>query len=651
MSRRNDSVGRQSEGIDGLFDAHVDEANLVLYLDHELRPEESARVRLHLEQCAGCRQRETELADAAQALSSFQRNFDGTLDAPPQNWAGFEARLAEASAEYSAPLEPRWKAVRNAWRNRGFGASLLPWGLATGAAGFLAGYLWLHSPAQPALSVNDVISRVEQSHVTTPSAARPVVYRKLRITDSSAPNVPVTVELWKRESDGRVKELEANQAATGSTGRSTKRSLGQETPRVRSAGSEPVPGPLAQLNEIYSVNHLDWSEPISADGFKMWADTGGPKDEQVLRENLPGGGLAYRLIAHVRPPLNSTDHRILTGLQILVRSSDWHAIEERLTVQATSGVRTYEVAELDYRELSLSEVPASIFDAKSDGTGLASDVPRASLGAQPLSGTALSLEVLESLDALDALVKDQVAVSRVGSEGLQVEGTVATDRRKAEIVAALGPLTSNPALKLELLSASEARDRESGNGNRPSPVQSVQVPLHGQTSDPRLRQWLADHGGVSGAQLDAEAGRFQMEAAAMSSDAQLEAQALSHILAVVPAPPVEVEAAGKWRRLVSRHAERAHRQIEALEQHLAPVFRSGSAPRGLEDANALGTDDLRADAGRLVDLLTASDHVLWEGLSGNLTNGESHRLTDPNFWLMLEEENFLAKHLMQKAHP
>lgn len=651
MSREDHNGRRQPENLEGRFDEHIDETNLILYLDRELRPDESARVSSHLERCAECRQIEAGLVQASLAFSSFQRDFNEALPAPPGNWVGFEQRLSGVLAEQSAPREPWWKIVWNAWRKWLPGAPVLPWGLATGAAGLLVVFLWLHSPAYPTLSVNDIVSQVEQKRTTSVSTLRPVVYRKLRISVSAAPNLPVTVELWKRTSDGRVKELQAGQFAVGHVRRQAKHSASRAESANRNAAAESDSGLLDQVNAIYSANHLDWSEPVSATEFKKWAASDGPKEEQVVRESLPSGGEAYRLIVRAKNPLNSPQRDLLSEMQLLVRSSDWHAIAERLTLQGPSGVRTYEVAELDYRELRLNEVPASIFGAMSAGTALAGDLPRATLGIQPLSGAALAVEVLKRLDALDALAKDQVEVSRVGAEGLKLEGTIASAERKAEILAALGPLASNPALQLDLLSPSEVQDRASRSASRPGPVQSIQVPLDAQVSNPRLRAWLTERRGLSGAQLDAEAERFQMEAVVLSSDAQLQTQALKHILAVAPAAPAEGEAAQEWRSLVNRHAETVHQQIQALQQQLAPVFRTASAPRVSDDSKAPGSDDLRAGTDRLLDLVTATDHALWQAFSRSSTDTDQHQLTDPKFWLMLEEEDSLAADLMRRTRP
>ena len=650
MNREDHNAGQEPANLEGSFGEHIDEASLILYLDHELRPEDSARIRSHLERCAACHRLQAELEQASAAYSSLQRDFDETLPAPSGNWTAFERRLAEELAEESAQRESRWNVYRNAWRKWRASASILPWGLATAAAGLLAGYLWFHSRAVPTVSLSDVVSRVEQQRIAARSTLRPVVYRKLRISVSTTPNLPVEVELWKRAGDGRVKELEAGQPVAGAEEETAKRLVNRAaSASIRNAASDSDSGLLVELNELYSANHLDWSEPISATDFERWAGAGSPKDEQVVRETLPGNGAAYRLIARAKNPLSSPPRDFLSEIQLLVRSSDWHAIEERLTVQAPSGVRTYEVAELEYRELPLSEVPPTIFGSTVARPAMAGDLPRAAPGTEPLSGTALALEVLNRLDTLDALVKDQVEVSRVGTKGLKLEGTVGSDLRKAEILAALEPL--DPALQFDLVSPSEARDRASESANSAARIQSFQVPVEGNSTNNFVRNRLADHRGISGSALDSAAERFQMEAVVLSADAQLQAQAVKHILALVPAAPADAEAAEKWRRLVNRHAEAVQQQVQALEQQLAPVFRTAPAPRASDGFKSHEVMSLKGEADRLLDLLATSDRILWQAFSPNSTDSDQRQLTDPKFWLMLEEEDFLAAHLKLEARP
>jgi anti-sigma factor RsiW len=648
----DDHNGEQARNPDRRPEGHLDEGDLILYLDRELATEDAARVRSHLEACDACRNVQTELAQASAVLSSLQREIDDALPAPPRNWAGFDERLAGELAEQPAIRTSWLGSIKDAWRKLRPATSVLPWGLASAAAGLLLAYLWFHANSHPVQSMAEIVNHAQQSADGRPMADR-VVYRKLRISASAGQGLPTTVELWKRRTDGRVAEFEASPMSGAE-----KHPVARTTNRAASGGHQnsiPVSEPhlLSQVHQLYADNHLDWSEPISAGEFKGWIDSGGPKDEQVIHETLPDGSAGYRLTARSRSPVITPSHDVLSELQLLVRATDWHAIAEQFTVQSSSGVRTYEVAELEYRELPLSDVPGFVFEAKSAAMALAGDLLLPTLGSQTLSGTALSIEVLRRLDAQDALIKDQVQIARVGQEGLKVEGTLASDQRKSQILAALGPLASNPALKIDLLSPSEARERAFAlhSASRPTQIQAVQVQQDGHASNLYLRNWLAEHRGLAGSQLNSEAENYQMRALILSSDAQLQAQVLSRILAVAPAAPADVADSETWRSLVNRHAAAAREQIQSLEQYLTPVFKTGSSPLDPDKARLDSVQNLKGQADGLVDLITASDHLLWQAFSEKAADSPQNQLTDPKFWLMLEEEDALAAHMMQKGRP
>lgn len=649
---RNDHNGMRPENRQGGLGEHFDEASLLLYLDGELGDEDSAQVKAHLLCCGECQRLEAELAKASVAFSSVHREADNELGAPPRNWAGFEQRLTDLlSDEPAAPQPARRNVLSGVWSKWRESTTIVPWAFATAAAGLLFAYLWLHAPTARTLSANDVLARAEQRRVDV-SLRGPVIYRKLRISDSTAPDAPITVEEWKRTSDGNFKELQTSQPDSALKSRLA-RQAGQRRAQgaVQDSAPETAVGLLAQLNEVYAANHLDRSEPVSAGEYQKWVGSEGSADQRIVRETLPGGGEAFRLIARAKSPLHSASENALSEMQLLVRSSDWHAIAERLTVQAARGVRTFEVAELEYRELPLNAIPRSIFEPSAPGRDLAGDLPPAVPGPLPLSGPSLAVAVLDRLDAADALVKDQVAVSRVGTEGLKVEGTVGSDQRKSEILAALGPLASSPAVEFDLVSPSDARDRLPHAPSGTLKVQSVQVPPDAGVPESRLRTWLAEHRGLTGSQLDAEAERFQTQALVLSTDIQLQAQALKRIVSVAPSAPADPESGQKWRRMVSRHSDAILQKIKALKQHLEPVFPEAAGVHGPGSLPPESSAYLKPQTDRLEDLATTSDHVLWLSFSGKASESDQHQLTEPKFWQMLGEEDSLATQISRENHP
>jgi hypothetical protein len=263
------------------------------------------------------------------------------------------------------------------------------------------------------------------------------------------------------------------------------------------------------------------------------------------------------------------------------------------------------------------------------------------------------VEVLDRLDRVDALVQDQLVVTRAGAGGLQIGGVVRSESRKAEILGALGPLASDPAVRLNLLSAGDARALGTTPLTHPIQMQSVEVLLNEAGSNSEVRAYLAAHRHVPERDLDQAADRFVADAVEHSTEAQLHAQALKHIVEILPLSKAGADAPEtrqKWRALVIRHAQASRREIHQLEQQLSPVF-AHMAPGGTLASDSAGAGDVRPEAGRLLNMTTDSDRILWQTFSSNASAADRRGLTDGEFWRMLKEEDLLAAHIVENVHP
>ncbi|MDR3727822.1 MAG: zf-HC2 domain-containing protein [Terracidiphilus sp.] len=624
---------------------HFDEEQLMLYIDGELPSSEANQVKTHLFACLECRQEFSELQEANQAFTTFQEQCSEALPEPPLNWADFSQRLQETLAQPVAERQTWWRRFSDYVRQTASGA-ILPWTLSGAAAAMALVFLLLHSPAKDPLTVDDVLSRAQQERASLDASVAPVVYQKISITDSAVPQTPITVQIWNDQKNGRFREEAVNGADTDRTGEARK-SAG----KARQA--EP-PSLLRDVNAVFAANHLPLTAPVSAEVFKAWVQSPGHKDESISKEKFAGGD-AYRLSAKVADsgiPVASTP--FIRAMDLLVRANDWHAVAERLTVASPAGTHTYEIAELEYRVIPLSELPGNVFGALEGSAAPISDSGMvATPGAVQLSFADMAVDVLDRLDSVDALVQDQIVVTRAGNEGLQIGGIVRSESRKAEILGALGSLASNPAVKLNLLSAGDARAVGTTPLTHPIQLQSVEVLLNEAGSIPEVRTYLAVHRHVPERDLDQAADHFVSDAVEHSTEAQLHAQALKHIVEILPLSntgPVGPETREKWRALVSRHAQASRREIRQLEQQLSPVFAHAASGATLASGSA-GEEDLQPEASRLLNMTTDSDRILWQAFSSNASAADRRGLTEAEFWLMLKEEDSLAAHIVEKAHP
>jgi anti-sigma factor RsiW len=618
---------------------HFDEAHLMMYIDGELPPSEADLLRAHLLVCPECRLECRSLQEALGLYTAFDRQFHESLPAPPHAWANFEGRLHEALAKPAVQRRSWLRRIADSAR-RPVGGAFLPWALSGAATALALVLLFVHSPSNHSFSVDDVLNRAQHEQASLDTALAPVVYQKIRITDSAAPQSPVTVQIWNDQKHGHFREEAGNWSQTVSA-------LRQPEP----------PRQLRDLNAVYAANHLRWNVPLSADALRDWAQTPARKEESIRKEHLASGEEAYRLSAKLVDPssIPASGTPFIQAMELLVRATDWHAVSERLTISSQAGTHTYEIAELEYRVIPLSQLPGNLVSALEGASAHVSDSGlMAASGNASLSFADLAVDVLDRLDRVDALVQDQVVVMRAGTEQLQVSGIVRSESRKAEILTALGSLASSPAVKLNVLSAGDARASGIVPLTHPIQVQSVEVLLNEAGSNPEVRTYLSVHRHVPERDLDQAADHFVTDAVEHSTEAQLNAQALKHIVEFVPLSEIgqaSPEAREKWRSLVTRHAQASRREIHQLEQQLSPVFAHAASSGRTLAPEAAADDDLRPEADRLLTRTTDTDRILWQALSSNANAADRRGLTGTEFWRMLKEEDFLAAQIADKVHP
>jgi hypothetical protein len=155
--------------------------------------------------------------------------------------------------------------------------------------------------------------------------------------------------------------------------------------------------------------------------------------------------------------------------ELVVRTDDWHPVEQRLEVQARDEVRKYELTETGFDILALNLLPASIFgDTNPPRAPLTTaSIPVPTLlpepPATPSTGELITAEI-ESWYALhraNACLGEALEVIRDRS-GVKMRGVVETAERREELLEALRaiPLTTpeirtvEEALKCQLFTIS-----------------------------------------------------------------------------------------------------------------------------------------------------------------------------------------------------
>lgn len=97
-------------------DGHPDENQLLLALERELSPEETAEVEQHLGNCWSCRARSSEMQSGILAFVEYrEKRYLPALEPPPHDFGGFPGKLSRIAAE-GKPDGLALRIWRSIWR-------------------------------------------------------------------------------------------------------------------------------------------------------------------------------------------------------------------------------------------------------------------------------------------------------------------------------------------------------------------------------------------------------------------------------------------------------------------------------------------------------------------------------------------------------
>lgn len=359
------------------MDAHTTEDDLIRLLDGELDKSERARVQAHLEACWGCRHLQERIRKAMDRFAEWESEIACAREAqPPSDWRGFAARL-RAAARIPVPTVflPDSLLRRTVASLAGaalFAALLWLWPASTVSAGELLD--------RSSVSEKAIFGRVEN----------PVVFQKIRI---ETPLRRAEGVFWNAPAAGKSRRF------WGGAGDS---------------------GLSSEVERLYAKGGMNFSRPVSIFNHAAWRNSIANRQEDVVH----GEGFV-RLRTRNAGEAKQGD---ITEAEVLVRASDWHAVEQTFTVAGLSGryriVETaYEVNPLNFETARIFEsapaaiparVPASV-SAPAIGSTASENAPEAAdaltrLGAQALVET--EIEVLAMLREFDAGRREAAGVER-----------------------------------------------------------------------------------------------------------------------------------------------------------------------------------------------------------------------------------------------
>ncbi|HEX8188194.1 MAG TPA: RNA polymerase sigma factor [Pyrinomonadaceae bacterium] len=584
---------------------------------------------------------------------------DPTFDFAGETSTGTEAPQAEAGGG-PAPSRARGfvpggrlaSVVRGLF---GGGFRLRPGALTAALALILVtAILVLRTPDAPGVSAAELLRRSAVAEEGASGGANTVMFRAFTLeeTEGGAPAARRRVEVWKSAERGltvrRLYDEHGRLLAGEWRGRDAASSV------YRAAGAQGTTGSPWDVDAAWRF------EPSAADFRRLVAEADAVRVEErgdtyllTYASGRAGDGVASATLA--------------------VRRRDLHAFEQTLVVREAGAERRLRFAEVSYERKPKSSVPPSAFEpdaellspgsvrverpattdeapAPSGAQGSGHDeTAQGATAAATAATAALEVEVLGLLNLAGADMGEQVSVSRTPQGSLHVRAIVETDARKAELLRALAPVASNPAVRVEVATASEAARQTRQAQAAPEVVQEVEPSGNRVAADAELRRHFSGRGG--GEQLESEIIRFAVRESARSRRALQHAWALKRLSARFDARELDALDEGARLKLLSmirEHAEAVRREASALGAELRPVFSppaaaGGSAGAPVEEAG------LAEAAERLLSLCSEVDPAVRSAFAVSNGGASTSALRSPRFWRAVRDAESLAGRIARGA--
>ena len=582
---------------------HPSENDLLIYLDGEMDAKSSLRVKAHLKGCWSCRVKREE---TERLISAFMKSRTSALGESSSSPSGalprLKARLDQLDSELGAPpLFTQWIVALR--RTREWSLLSVRWLTVVAAAALLI-VVVLRMSSVPPVSAREILERTKQAETQRlQKVAGPVVYRKLQLRrGGSAPRTSQVVswEIWNDVTRARFRQRVEDENGQ----RFIAGEIDSEPAIQSSAQPASTPPVLMELQQILQANRMDVQHPLSANVYENWRRGLHLKTEEVVEQPLPDGRSALTLIT---APTGPFAMNAIRKAELVVRTDDWHPVEQRLEVQARDEVRKYELTETGFDILALNLLPASIFgDTNPPRAPLTTaSIPVPTLlpepPATPSTGELITAEI-ESWYALhraNACLGEALEVTRDRS-GVKIRGVVETAERREELLEALRAI---PLTTPEIRTVEEALNASSS----PPAVNDSDGPavtdftLQPHNSKPpvheSLRRYFSEHGRPDSQRqqarsVNAQIVEFSNEMVSLSQSALTEAWALRHLAEWNEANRTsELRPQLKWllEVMAREHTSALKTKMSRCRGRLEPVLSSiiGRLPAGDEGALAL----------------------------------------------------------------
>lgn len=636
---------------------HIDDPDLIAYLDGELLRSEQEDARAHLESCWQCRSRLSRVEDNIENFLRLRQAI-APVELPPSDSAilRFRQRLA-AHSTVPVSLRFRYHMLIPRWRNlipdSGFLLRHKKPALASALAVIVLSVAIFDPLDFTLASADELLTRAGAYEFLHESPGTRVVRSTVRIDR-------INRSRKTEQNIGRVETAFDNAsssvyvAAESASGISGKQTL----PDRETLGSVTFFYDKFSPQLTRYLSEQKWFPQVSASAYRRLIAARGLSGQEGAFSRRQGKTVEIHHgfkaahdsgIKETVLLLNASSYAP-QGVSILANEGG-EDVEYRLTRTSFESLeRSSELAQLFEVSKSGSVLPNSDLlksgEVETRNSKLDTVTPSARLPVtpSPTASAELEVEVLRLLNSAGADLGEQVDVTRTAEGSLRVSGIVETEQRKNEILRALQTVKDNPAVRVEVQTVAEAISQRAQNkqDSRRETVEGIEIAADTFPAYADLRASMTDE----------EARVFAARVVSRSHSAMRHAWALKRLMAqfspeaLRSLPP---EAHAKWLALIQSHARSFERETASLRQQLQPIFSSGVAPGGAGAGENRNDAELARAVTRLVELASVNYDVVRSAFTVTREPAVFSAIKTPQFWQSLRNAEAVAASI-QRSH-
>ncbi|HET6891219.1 MAG TPA: sigma-70 family RNA polymerase sigma factor [Pyrinomonadaceae bacterium] len=521
------------------------------------------------------------------------------------------------------------------------------------AIGTIGAYLLLRTNVAPTLTAALLLEKANQAEEQIARVPNVVIHQVINLEERNSSGVLVArrkIETWENSEGSFVQRLygENNRMLAGTW----QKADGSRTVYHHGSGSRLHGMPVKTDNLLLNLEDV-WQMKLSAKEFRTLVS--GTEQGRVTE------GPSSYIVTHDEAKRIGAS-RLLKATLTLNRT-DLHAIEQTLLIERGNEVREYRFSETSFERLTQKDAPARVFEPDAvlerpvSGRGKDTDVSNIGSAVHyvstPLSVASAELEVDVAylLNQAKADRHEQVSLSRTAKGLLQVEGVVDTQQRKDDFLRALSPVSNNPLVKIEIVTVTEALQRQQRRSSPGISTREVEETVNTIAVDRELRNYLSGKTETSGTGADLDEALRSFSSRIVNRAYRvlfhaIELKQLTNRFARVDMRTVTPDARSKWLQMVREHASAFEREAVTLRHELQPLFSSSIDSAQTAQAEISNDADLAHVAERIHKLALENNDAIRSAFTIS-SQSSSVAIKSPQFWRGLINACALAARLKE----